>query len=552
MIDNWYSYHITNDKEKMVVKIDANPLVSKHTNENAILNVAAYCRVSTNLDDQKNSYKAQVTYYTNTISKNPKWRLVGIYADEGISGTQVKHRNDFKRMIGDCRRGKIDLILTKSVARFARNTVDTLNYVRELKTRGIAVYFEEQDIDTLKINTEMVIGLNGVIAQAESENISANISWGVRKRMRDGSYQFRYLLGYKKDENGKPCIVAEEARIVRYIYQLYLDGKSLDQIKTILENEKYVTSTNKTEWSKNYIKSILENERYCGDMLLQKTFVENCITKKVKKNNGELPKYLVINNHPAIIDKETFKLVQLEIARRSGTRKTSTNTITQQGKYSGKYSLSDVLICGECGSPYRRKIWIRKNGNKVVWRCLSRIEHGTTYCKHSLSVEENLLKETIRKGLNKAIHNKEEINSLIEANLNYITTGNSNSLNAYSIEQKLKELKQEMDMVVERMTKTEGDKKRFSDIIKHINDQIVILRKQLEIEKSKITYKENIDIEIKKIKEILTSTETEFHECDDITIHRLIENIRVMEDNTAIITLKGGYQIEESIIQSQI
>jgi len=552
MIDNWYSYNITNDKEKMVVKIDANPLVSKHTNENAILNVAAYCRVSTNLDDQKNSYKAQVTYYTNSISKNPKWRLVGIYADEGISGTQVKHRNDFKRMITDCRKGKIDLILTKSVARFARNTVDTLNYVRELKTRGIAVYFEEQDIDTLKVNTEMVIGLNGVIAQAESENISANISWGVRKRMRDGSYQFRYLLGYKKDENGKPCIVPEEASIVRYIYQLYLDGKSLDQIKAILENEKYVTSTNKTEWSKNYIKSILENERYCGDMLLQKTFVENCITKKVKKNNGELPKYLVINNHPAIIDKETFKLVQLEIARRSGTRKTSTNTITQQGKYSGKYSLSDVLICGECGSPYRRKTWIRKSGNKVVWRCLSRIEHGTTYCKHSLSVEENLLKETIRKGLNKAIHNKEEINSLIEANLNYITTGNSNSLNAYSIEQKLKELKQEMDMVVERMTKTEGDKKRFSDIIKHINDQIAILRKQLEIEKSKISYKENIDIEIQKIKQILTSTETEFHECDDITIHRLIENIRVMEDNTAIITLKGGYQIEESIIQSQI
>lgn len=551
-MNNWYSYNITNEQEKMIIKIDANPLVSKHTNENAILNVAAYCRVSTNLDDQKNSYKAQVTYYTNTISKNPRWRLVGIYADEGISGTQVKHRNDFKRMINDCRKGKIDLILTKSVARFARNTVDTLNYVRELKTRGIAVYFEEQNIDSLKINTEMVIGLNGVIAQAESENISANVSWGVRKRMREGSYQFRYLLGYRKDENGKPRIIPEEADIVRYIYQLYLDGKSLDQIKTILESEKFLTSTNKTEWSKNYIKSILENERYCGDMLLQKTFVENCITKKVKKNNGELPKYLIVNNHPAIIDKETFKLVQLEMAKRSGTRKTSDNTITQQGKYSGKYSLSDVLICGECGSPYRRKTWIRKNGNKIVWRCLSRIEHGTAYCKHSIAVEEKQLKETILKGLNKAINNKEEIKSLMETNLAYIASGNSNSLNIYGLEQRLKELKQEMDIAVERMIKTEGDKKKFEDGIKHINDQIVILRKQLEFEKAKVSYNENVDLEIKRIKQILNSTETKLFECDDITIHRLVENIRVTEDNTAIITLKGGYHIEEPIGQSQI
>ena len=455
-------------------------------------------------------------------------------------------------MINDCRKGKIDLILTKSVARFARNTVDTLNYVRELKTRGIAVYFEEQNIDSLKINTEMVIGLNGVIAQAESENISANVSWGVRKRMREGSYQFRYLLGYRKDENGKPRIIPEEADIVRYIYQLYLDGKSLDQIKTILESEKFLTSTNKTEWSKNYIKSILENERYCGDMLLQKTFVENCITKKVKKNNGELPKYLIVNNHPAIIDKETFKLVQLEMAKRSGTRKTSDNTITQQGKYSGKYSLSDVLICGECGSPYRRKTWIRKNGNKIVWRCLSRIEHGTAYCKHSIAVEEKQLKETILKGLNKAINNKEEIKSLMEANLAYIASGNSNSLNIYGLEQRLKELKQEMDIAVERMIKTEGDKKKFEDGIKHINDQIVILRKQLEFEKAKVSYNENVDLEIKRIKQILNSTETKLFECDDITIHRLVENIRVMEDNTAIITLKGGYHIEETIGQSQI
>ena len=273
---------------KLVTKIEANPLLSKHTNPNKLLRVAAYCRVSTDSEDQLESYKAQVSHYTDKISKNPQWRFVEIYADEGITGTLAKKRPNFMRMIRDCKKGKIDLILTKSVARFARNTVDSLNYVRQLKTIGVGVFFEEQNLDSLKTDSEMFIGLHSVLAQAESENISANVRWGIQQRMKSGTFAFRYnILGYKKGEDGNPEIVPEEAEHIRTIYTMYLNGNSFDQIKNYLETNGVKTKQGKAVWSKTQIKNMLTNERYSGDMLLQKTYTENCITKKVKKNRGD-------------------------------------------------------------------------------------------------------------------------------------------------------------------------------------------------------------------------------------------------------------------------
>lgn len=247
---------------KIVTKIDANPLLAKHNNENALLRVAAYCRVSTDSDDQIESYKAQVAYYSEAIAKNPKWRFVDIYADEGITGTLAKKRPNFLRMIRDCDKGKIDLILTKSVARFARNTVDSLNYVRRLKAKGIGVFFEEQNLDSLKADSEMLIGFHSVMAQAESENISANVQWGIRQRMKTGTFAFRYnILGYRKGTDGQPEIVPEEAAIIRQIYQMYVDGSSLDQIKYYLEQKGIVTAQGSHYWSKQIIQNILTNEQ---------------------------------------------------------------------------------------------------------------------------------------------------------------------------------------------------------------------------------------------------------------------------------------------------
>ena len=452
------------------------------------------------------------------------------------------------RMIRDCDKGKIDLIITKSVARFARNTVDSLRYVRKLKAEGIGVYFEEQNLDSLKVDNEMLIGFYSVMAQAESENISANVRWGIRQRMKSGTFAFRYnILGYRKGADGQPEIVHEEAEHIQTIYRMYLDGSSLDQIKAYLERNKILTAQGSEVWSKQIIQNILTNERYCGDMLLQKTFTENPITKKVKKNRGEMAKYLISNNHPAIIDRDTFKLVQMEVARRASKRKTADKTITEQGKYSGKFALTELLVCGECGSPYRRITWTKKGKSRKVWRCLSRIEHGTQYCSHSISVDEEKLKKAICRALNKIIEHKQEAMDLIMSNLSYAVTGDDDVLYISSIENQLKGLDEEMDRAVRLSQNSEGDPERFRQMISELCRQMTALRQELELTKAKLATNEKISVEIERIKETLSDEAVKLSEYDEITVRRLVEYIRVMADGKIIVVLKGGMSIEESI-----
>ena len=533
---------------RVVTKIDANPILAKQNDENSLLRVAAYCRVSTDSEDQLESYKAQVAYYTDAIAKNPRWRFVDIYADEGITGVMAKKRTNFMRMMRDCEKGKIDLILTKSVARFARNTVDSLNYVRRLKAKGIGVYFEEQALDSLKTENEMALGLYSVLAQAESENISANVRWGIRQRMQSGTFKFRYnLLGYRKGEDGEPEIVEEEAKYIRAIFNMYLDGKSLDQIKSYLEGEGVLTKTGKNVWNKCIIQAILTNERYCGDLLMQKTFTENCITKKVKKNRGEMPKYLIRDNHPAIITHATFKMAQMEMARRGSVRKKVDSGITEQGKYSGKFALTDILVCGECGSPYRRKTYSRNGENKRVWRCLSRLEHGTEFCSDSITVDDETLKKTIIRGISKAISDKQDVLNLILSNLAYAVTGEDDTLEMYAIEKQLKTLSGIMDETMELAASSTGDGKRFQEEMKSLSSQMVVLREQLEIIKGRIDSNKKVNEEIENIKQCLSADSLDFSEYNDVTIRRLVEYIRVMKDNSIIIVLKGGMQIQENI-----
>lgn len=534
-------------RNKVVTKIEANPLLSQKANEYRSLRVAAYCRVSTDSDAQLESYDAQVAYYTDLIAKNPIWQFAGIYADEGITGTSTYKRDNFQRLIRDCNKGKIDLIVTKSVARFARNTVDSLSYARKLKAKGIGIFFEEQALDTRKENTEMFLGIYSVMAQAESENISANVRWGIQQRMKSGTFKFRYnIIGYVKGESGEPIIEPKGAAVIRKIYEMYLDGLSLDQIKTYLETEGIPTAKGKSIWNKNIIQGILTNERYTGDMLLQKTFTENCITKKTIKNRGEMAKYLVTNNHPAIIDKETFKLVQMEMSRRNSKRKIADKTTTQQGKYSGKYALSEILICGECGSPYRRRQW--KIGSKTVpvWRCLNRVEHGTKYC-HAESITESKLHAAICRGLSKAIESRDEVMDLIFSNLSYAVTGNDKILDAYAIETKIRETQNDIDDMVMMSMRTEGETDRFEKEIKKLSEQLCVLREQLDLARQQMSASEMVNGEIEHIRKALTKIDVTFSEYDDVTVRRLVECIRVMNDKKIIIILKGGLKIEETI-----
>ena len=376
------------------------------------MRVAAYCRVSTDSEEQLNSYEAQKSYYTQKIQDSPDWEMAGIYADEGITGTSLKKRTEFKKMITACKRGHIDLIITKSLSRFARNTVDCLETVRLLKANGIGVYFEKENINTLTESSEFLITLFSGFAQAESESLSKNVAWGKAKSAEAGKVTFQYkkMLGYRKGADGQPEIVPEEAEVIKRIYHRYLDGCTLGQIKRELDEDDVPTAQGVDSWSPAIIHNILTNEKYIGDALLQKTYVTDCISKKVKKNQGERAMYYVENNHPAIISREVFDQVRNEMTRRSSKRKVLQKSgKTELGKYSGKYALTELLVCGECGSPYKRVTWARNGKKRIVWRCVSRLEFGTKYCHNSPTLDESKLHSAILAAMNEFAAIRQEV-----------------------------------------------------------------------------------------------------------------------------------------------
>ena len=376
------------------------------------MRVAAYCRVSTDSEEQLNSYEAQKSYYTQKIQDSPDWEMAGIYADEGITGTSLKKRTEFKKMITACKRGHIDLIITKSLSRFARNTVDCLETVRLLKANGIGVYFEKENINTLTESSEFLITLFSGFAQAESESLSKNVAWGKAKSAEAGKVTFQYkkMLGYRKGADGQPEIVPEEAEVIKRIYHRYLDGCTLGQIKRELDEDNVPTAQGVEFWSPAIIHNILTNEKYIGDALLQKTYVTDCISKKVKKNQGERAMYYVENNHLAIISREMFDQVRNEMTRRSSKRKVLQKSgKTELGKYSGKYALTELLVCGECGSPYKRVTWARNGKKRIVWRCVSRLEFGTQYCHNSPTLDESKLHSAILASMNEFAAIRQEV-----------------------------------------------------------------------------------------------------------------------------------------------
>jgi len=324
--------------------------------------VCGYARVSTDLEEQQTSYEAQIDYYTNYIKSNPEWDYIDVYADEGLSATSTKKREQFKRMISDALAGKIDLIITKSVSRFARNTVDTLTIVRQLKEKGVEVYFEKENIFTLDSKGELLITIMSSLAQEESRSISENTTWGKRKQFADGKVSLPYakFLGYEKGEDGLPKIVESEAKVVRLIYSMYLHGKTHNVIARHLTEQGIPTPAGKQKWSVSTVMSILQNEKYKGSARLQKYFTEDFLTKKVKVNEGEIQQFYIEKSHPAIIEPEMFDLVQTEIQRRKGAGR----------QQSGLHYFSSRIICGNCGSHYGSKTWHSNSKYKrTVWQC---------------------------------------------------------------------------------------------------------------------------------------------------------------------------------------
>ena len=533
---------------RTITKIEANPILSSRKDEYRRLRVAAYCRVSTDEEDQLNSLETQMQYYTSKIAENPNWSMVSIYADEGISGTRADKRDQFMKLMRDCQKGKVDYILTKSTTRFARNTVDSLTWIRKLRAIGIGVYFEEQNLDSSKVENETLIGFFSVMAQSESESISGNVKWGIHKRMRNGTYAVRFdMLGYRKGDDGQPYIVHEEAEIVRALFNRFLDGATMGQLKEFLESQNILTRQGKAEWSASVIRKMLSNEKYVGDVLYQKTYCVDCISKKVKVNRGEVTRYLISNNHAPIIDRDTFNLVQAELSRRNSKNKKMDSAITEQGKYSGKFALSELLICGSCGSYYRRRAKVANGKTTQYWRCINRLEHGKKYCKDSAGIEEQMLQETICRCLSKMLEDSQEVYSLIQSNLAYAVSGNSAALDVHLIETQMKQVKQDADNMMEKMSKTEGSTELYEKALSELFEQLVALRTQYEQARAQSEQSESVNAEVQRILNILQNTEISFTEYDDLTVRRLVECIQVCGKEKIIVTLKGGYQAEEEL-----
>lgn len=512
------------------------------------LRVAAYCRVSTELEEQQNSYQVQIAYYTDLINKKKEWTLAGIFADEGISGTQTKKRTEFNRMIRMCRNKKIDLVITKSISRFARNTVDCLEYVRQLKDLGIGVIFEKENINTLTMTSEFMIALYGSFAQAESESISKNVSWGKEKAYREGKVQFQYkhLLGYKKGADGKPEIIPEEAETVKLIYTMFLDGHSMKNIALILHVKGIHTKTGSTEWRTNTITRILQNEKYVGDALLQKTFTSDCITHKVVKNHGERPMYLVTNHHDPIIDRDTYNRVQQELARRNSKRKISGKTVTEQGKYSSKYALSELLICGHCGTPYRRTTWAARGKKQIVWRCLSRLEHGKKYCPDSPTIKEEQLHRGILRAINNYYSCRNDIVRILKANIGSVLECQGQE-EILSVEKRLKEIDQARTDLVNLIASGGCDEDKLDSEFAKLYAEEQGLSERLTMLKSQNKTSEETQAKLDKIMDMIEHEKFELETFDNVLIRKLIECVKILSKTEILVIFKGGYEVRTEI-----
>ncbi|MBM6897532.1 recombinase family protein [Pseudoflavonifractor capillosus] len=515
------------------------------------LRVAAYCRVSTDDEEQLTSYEAQQTYYTDKIMTNRDWTMAGIFADEGITGTSARKRPEFLRMIRQCRQKKIDIILTKSISRFARNTVDCLNYIRVLRELGIAVIFEKENINTLEADSEILITMLGAFAQAESESISANVRWGKRQAMREGKAHIQYnrLYAYEKGEDGNPKIIPEQAEVVQSIYDQYLTGASLRMIKERLESEQIPNGVGNIHWTLSSIRSILTNEKYCGDVLLQKTYVSDCISRKVIRNTGQLPMYLVQNHHEGIVDRKTFDAVQTEMARRNAEKSPSKkNAITGMTSYASKYALSERLVCGECGTLYRRCTWSRQGKKRVVWRCVSRLDYGTKYCHHSPTLDEEPLQQAILAAINSVMSQKtsliRQITSAIELELAPVP---GQSMSLADIEQRLTELSGQTRELVAKAATAQNSAPYTSQLSAIMNEAAALKEKRAYLEKQR---QDNAQIvqRIENAAATMEQTSANISEWDEALIRQLVDTVKVQSAEKITVFLRGGVQIEQSMV----
>ena len=531
-----------------VIVIPATITAETYKTKRKKLRVAAYCRVSTDDEEQLTSYRNQIEHYTHKIKQNADWKLVGIFADEGITGVMAKKRDEFLKLINLCRDGKVDVIITKSISRFSRNVADTIKYVRELKALNVAVIFEKENIDTSKMTSEMILDMYGVFAQAESESISDNVRMGKRFGYKSGKVPMQYgqILGYRRGENNEPEIVPEEAKIIELIYYKFLEGWSLPKLSKYLEENGYKTAKGSTAWSKATIRGILTNEKYKGDVLMQKSYVVDLFSKKVAKNNGELPMYLVKNHHKPIIPREVWDKVQVVIARRNNIKSATDMNMMKKGRYSSKYALTGLVICGDCGSQYRRTTWTA-NGKRIVWRCVNRLTNGKDACGTSPTIDEERLHTGIVKAMNSMIDGKEKIQSLLNGSIAEMLAATDSHKEIISLKKEIDDKNEDILQMVADGVKNRESRADITAKCRDEYEKIKKLQEKLNIAEVNSKMEKESCGRLREIYDTISAMPGKITEYDDNMTRIAVTEVKILSEEKISVTLFGTVTIEVEI-----
>lgn len=469
-----------------VIRANSDLANQKRGKEIKQLRVAAYCRVSTDSENQLSSYKSQVSYYSDLIQKNVEWVLADIYADEAITGTQVTKREDFQRMINDCMNGDIDMVITKSISRFARNTLDTLKYVRMLKEKDIAVYFEDEKINTLTMDGELLLVVLSSVAQQEVENISANVKKGLKMKMQRGELVgFQGCLGYDYHPEDKSISVNEkEAEIVRYIFQRYVEGAGGSIISRELENLGYKTKRGTPTWAETTVLGIIKNEKYKGDILMGKTFTLDPISKRRLENFGEEDQYYLRNHHEPIVSAEIFDKAQEIRMRRNRGRNTVANNGGKREKFSRKYAFSCMIDCGYCESTLTRRRWHSGTKyNKTIWQCVTSTKKGKRFCPDSKGIPEEAIEKAFLESYRIMCNKNKDVLEEFLKRMEEALSSNTIHKEIAKIEKEIQGLENKknklVDMRLENIIDKDTYEDKYNSLMQEINEKVQTKEKSL-------------------------------------------------------------------------
>ena len=537
------------DEKPRVIIIPPKPEFQQTTTVTKQLRVAAYCRVSTKEEEQASSYEAQCEYYTDKIMSNKEWTMAGIFADEGITGTSTKKRTEFLRMIRQCKQKKIDLILTKSIQRFARNTLDCINYTRILRQLGIGVLFEKENINSLPADSEFMITMYGAMAQSESESISGNIRRGRQMHAKVGTLKIPCyrLYGYEKDADGKFRVIPEQAEIVRELYKRYESGASLRNLKEWLEESQIKTVLGTDDWSISVIKGILTNEKYCGDVLLQKTFCTDVISKKIVKNVGQMTQYYMPDHHEAIVSREQYNAVKAEMARRSALRSPSKEAVTGRSCYTSKYALSDRLFCGECGTLYRRKTRNIKGNIYHEWRCISRLEYGKKYCHESPTLREIPLQSAILAAINSAMSMKPALLDRIRNAVSLeLLPVQGQTMSLADIEHRLTQLDEQFQQLLAEAIDAEDNESCNAQFAEILAEQTALKKQKEEILQGSADA-DRVCTRMKQAEQAIENTAQTITEWSENAVRQIVERVTVLSTDEILVRIKGGAEIRQRL-----